>query len=200
MPRRTGLSGNRPVPRCGRAFALLSGAALAVLVGSPGIASADDGRPQVNPEERAAAMIRPAVMYLAGQGYGQVRLPNGQILSQFGAGSNMPFIATWGCTGFVINPDGWVATAGHCVDPQSAEDLILKRAANEYINQFPDAPEARDPAATLEFLVPAQQSTATEPHFCANCGAEHHPAEKFCPNCGKQISHGESTWESGQTG
>ncbi len=138
--------------RRGRVFALLSAAALAVLVGSPGIAAANDGRPQVNPEERAAAMIRPAVMYLAGQGYGQVRLPNGQILSQFGPGSNMPFIATWACTGFVINPDGWVATAGHCVDPESAKLLILKRAAKEYIAQFPDAPESRDPAATLEWL------------------------------------------------
>ena len=66
-------------------------------------------------------MIRPAVMYLAGQSYGLVRLPNGQILSQFGEGSNMPFLATWNCTGFVVNPDGWVATAGHCVDPESAK-------------------------------------------------------------------------------
>ncbi|MGO9386260.1 MAG: trypsin-like peptidase domain-containing protein [Mycobacterium sp.] len=138
--------------RGGRAFALLSAAALAVLVGSPGIAFADDGRPQVNPEERAAAMIRPAVMYLVGQGHGQVRLPDGQILSQFGAGSNMPFLATWSCTGFVINPDGWVATAGHCVDPLIATDLILKRAAGEYVNQFPNAPEARDPNTAMEWL------------------------------------------------
>ncbi|ETW24723.1 hypothetical protein MGAST_06840, partial [Mycobacterium gastri 'Wayne'] len=38
-------------------------------------------------------------------------------------------------------------------------------------------------------LVPAPSS---EPHFCANCGAAHHPAEKFCPNCGKKIPAGES--------
>jgi serine protease Do len=138
--------------RCGRVSALLSAAALAVLIGSPGIAVADDGRPQVNPEERAAAMIRPAVMYLAGQSYGAVRLPDGQILSQFGPGTTMPFIATWSCTGFVINPDGWVATAGHCVDPESGKLLILKRAAKEYIAQFPDAPESRDPATALDWL------------------------------------------------
>jgi serine protease Do len=138
--------------RCGRVSALLSAAALAALIGSPGIAAADDGRPQVNPEERAAAMIRPAVMYLAGQSYGAVRLPDGQILSQFGPGTTMPFIATWSCTGFVINPDGWVATAGHCVDPESGKLLILKRAAKEYIAQFPDAPESRDPATALDWL------------------------------------------------
>lgn len=137
---------------CGRALALVSAAALGLLVSSPGIASADDGQPQANPEERAAAMVRPAVMYLGGQGYGGVRLPNGQILSQFGQGTNMPFIATWGCTAFVVNPDGWVATAGHCVDPESAKALILKRAAAEYISQYPDAPESRDPATALDWL------------------------------------------------
>jgi hypothetical protein len=122
-----------------------------VLVAAPGTASAD-GRPQVNPEERAAAMIRPAVMYLAGQTYGQVRLPSGQMLSQFGAGSTFPFVATWGCTGFVVNPDGWVATAGHCVDPSTAKDLILKNAASAYMDQFPDSPAGRDSVATIEWL------------------------------------------------
>lgn len=136
-----------------RAFALASAAALGMLVGAPGIASADGGRPQANPDERAAAMIRPAVMYLTGQGYGLVRLPNGQVLSQFGEGSNMPFIATWNCTAFVVNPGGWVATAGHCVDPESAKELILKRAANEYITRFPDAPESRDPSTTVQWLL-----------------------------------------------
>jgi tetratricopeptide (TPR) repeat protein len=138
--------------RYGRASALLAAAALTALLGSPGIAAADDGRPRVTPEERAAAMIRPAVMYLAGQSYGAVRLPDGQILSQFGPGTTMPFIATWSCTGFVVNPDGWVATAGHCVDPESGKLLILKRAAKEYIAQFPDAPESKDPATALDWL------------------------------------------------
>jgi serine protease Do len=139
--------------RWGRALAMLSAAALAVLVGLPGTASADGGRPQVNPEERAAAMIRPAVMYLAGQTYGQVRLPSGQMLSQFGGGSTFPFVATWGCTGFVVNPDGWVATAGHCVDPETAKELILKNAVSTYMDQFPDSPTGRDPVAALEWLL-----------------------------------------------
>lgn len=136
-----------------RAFALLSAAGLAMLAGSPGIASANNGRPQANPDERAAAMIRPAVMYLTGQGYGFVRLPSGQVLSQFGEGSNMPFLATWNCTAFAVNPTGWVATAGHCVDPDTAKELILKRAANEYITRFPDAPESQDPSTTVQWLL-----------------------------------------------
>jgi serine protease Do len=135
-----------------RAFVVVFAAALTLVAGSPGTASANGGRPRVTPEERAAALIRPSVMYLAGETYGMVRLPSGEILSQFGRGTSMPFLATWTCTAFVVNPGGWVATAGHCVDPASAKLLILKRAAGEYRIQFPDAPESRDPAMTFEWL------------------------------------------------
>jgi len=151
MPGRASAPRARSVPRRGRVIALLSVAAIAVLAGSPA-ASADGGRPQANPEELAAARIRPAVMYIAAQAYGQVRLPTGQILSQFGAGSGLPYVATWDCTGFVVNPDGWVATAGHCVDADSAKELILKNAASEYMDQFPDLPESRDHATALAWL------------------------------------------------
>jgi hypothetical protein len=133
-------------------LAVLFVTALMLLTVPPGVAFADSGRQQAKPEERAAALIRPSVMYLAGEGYGLVRLPNGEILSQFGRGSSMPFLATWDCTAFVVNPDGWVATAGHCVDPASAKLLKLKRAASEYRTQYPDAPESHEPAATFEWL------------------------------------------------
>jgi len=135
-----------------RGLVVLFVTALMLLAVPPGVAFADSGRQQAKPEERAAALIRPSVMYLTGEGYGLVRLPNGEILSQFGRGSSMPFLATWDCTAFVVHPDGWVATAGHCVDPASAKLLILKRAANEYRSQYPDAPESHEPAATFEWL------------------------------------------------
>ncbi|WP_233214744.1 trypsin-like peptidase domain-containing protein [Mycobacterium sp. 4858] len=143
--------GTRARRTLGRTMAL-SAAALMLWAGTPGMAAADSGRPQPKPEERAAALIRPAIMYLAGEGYGLVRLPSGEVLSQFGRGASMPFLATWNCTAFVVNPDGWVATAGHCVDPASATQLILKRAADEYRSEFPDAPESSDPATTVEWL------------------------------------------------
>ena len=131
---------------------VLSAVALMLWAGAPGMAAADSGHPQAKPEERAAALIRPSIMYLAGEGYGLVRLPDGEILSQFGRGTSMPFLATWNCTAFVVNPDGWVATAGHCVDPATATLLILKRAAVEYQSEFPNAPESSDSATTLEWL------------------------------------------------
>lgn len=144
MPRRV---------RCGRALALLFTAALAVSVGAPGTASADGDRPQVNPDERAAATIRPAVMYLVIEAYGRVRLPNGQLLSTVGMDANWPFSARWDCTGFVVNPDGWVATAGHCVDPASAKEFILKEAAGQYVQQFPNLPESHDGATAVQWLL-----------------------------------------------
>ena len=67
------------------------------------------------------------MIYLAAQTYGLVRLPTGQILSQFGEGTAMPYLATWDCTGFVVNPDGWVATAGHCVDPDERQGLDTQK-------------------------------------------------------------------------
>ncbi|MEM6104903.1 trypsin-like peptidase domain-containing protein [Mycobacterium sp. 050272] len=148
MSRRADLASTGFVSRGSRAFAV----ALVVLAGSPGIAAADGARPQANPEERAAALIRPAVVYLDVETVGQVRLPNGQTLSPFGGGLNLPFDANWSCTGFVVNPDGWVATAGHCVDPENAKDFIAKSAADAYIEQFPDSPTGKDPVATAEWL------------------------------------------------
>ncbi|WP_406815416.1 trypsin-like peptidase domain-containing protein [Mycobacterium sp. M23085] len=135
-----------------RALAVCFAATLILLAEPPGTAFADNESQQAKLEERAADLIRPSVMYLAGEGNGQVRLPNGEVLSQFGRGSSMPFLVTWNCTAFAVNPDGWVATAGHCVDPASAKMLILKRAASEYRSQYPDVPESREPSETLDWL------------------------------------------------
>jgi hypothetical protein len=33
------------------------------------------------------------------------------------------------CTGFVVNPDGWIGTAGHCVDVRSGKEAIVEQAA-----------------------------------------------------------------------
>ncbi|OBH22677.1 trypsin [Mycobacterium sp. E342] len=150
MSRRASLVTKRRLPS--RSLALLSAAALPLL-GSPGIASADGGRPQTNPEERAAAMIRPAVMYFAAEAAGWVRLPNGNLLPHYSEpNANRAFDAAWGCTAFVVNPDGWVATAGHCVDPEGAKDAILRHAATDYIAEYPDSPEAADPEQAVQWL------------------------------------------------
>jgi serine protease Do len=122
--------------------ALLSACAVALLVDCPGLALADDGRPQANPTEKAAAMIRPAVVALEVHATGRVRLPDGELV---GSGPDAPFEVSWHCTGFVVNPDGWVATAGHCADPDTARSLIISDAETAYQSRVPDSPDTQGP-------------------------------------------------------
>lgn len=95
-----------------RRFAAGAVLALGLLSASPGTALAEDNatRPAVNPEQRAAALIRPATVYIEATTTGWLRMPDGELFD------TAPYQASWTCTGFVVNPDGWVATAGHCVD------------------------------------------------------------------------------------
>ncbi|MEE4022743.1 trypsin-like peptidase domain-containing protein [Gordonia sp. PKS22-38] len=76
-------------------------AALAALMAAGAVVSTAptataDTPPDDSPATRAAAVIRPSIVYLE---------------------SNVPDVSTSRCTGFVVNPDGYIATAGHCVDP-----------------------------------------------------------------------------------
>lgn len=83
------------------------------LAGAPA-AWADDGsgRPQATPVQKAENLIRPAVVYL-----------QEDITAYVGQGDHwfsdvpQPVKMSFRCTGFVVNPTGYVATAGHCVDP-----------------------------------------------------------------------------------
>ncbi|MER5420034.1 serine protease [Streptosporangium roseum] len=70
------------------------------------------GRPPTTPEERTSALIRPSVMYVEVEWRGYLRnLSSGQ----FWSAEPISFLTA--CTGFTVNPDGHVVTAGHCVDP-----------------------------------------------------------------------------------
>jgi V8-like Glu-specific endopeptidase len=43
--------------------------------------------------------------------------------------NSKPFHLSFQCTGYVVNPDGYIATAGHCVDPGEVEDQFIQTAA-----------------------------------------------------------------------
>jgi hypothetical protein len=129
--------------------ALLSACAIVLLFESPGVAGADDGRPQVSPTEKAAALIRPAVVELEVRAAGRVRLPNGDLLVSGPAG---PFEVTWHCSGFVVNPDGWVATAGHCADPDTARPDIISAATMVYVSRAWYSPDAHGPLPAAQWL------------------------------------------------
>lgn len=69
------------------------------------------------PEERAAAITRPAIVYIEQYWKAWVKVPaNSQMYFQGYVNGGKPF--TWGtrCSGFLVNPTGYIITAGHCVD------------------------------------------------------------------------------------
>lgn len=115
----------------------LSATAALAFAAGPALAQADPAPPQVTPEQRAAALARPAVVYLQMHYEGWVRLSDGSLLS------TEPYVFDATCTGFVVNPSGYVATAGHCVDDTSSTGAaaeFLAMAAAEAAELIPETP------------------------------------------------------------
>ncbi|THJ04661.1 trypsin-like peptidase domain-containing protein, partial [Nocardioides sp.] len=46
------------------------------------------------------------------------------------------FSVTVTCTGFVVNPDGWIATAGHCVDPGIGREHVRDVATDWALDNY----------------------------------------------------------------
>jgi len=70
------------------------------------------------PEARAAAIARPAIVYIEQDWQAWVKVPaSSQLIFQGYVNGGKPF--TWGtrCSGSIVEPTGYVVTAGHCVDP-----------------------------------------------------------------------------------
>ena len=94
--------------------------ALAVLVFGAGPATG-----QTTATGKAAAIVEPSVVYLEQEWVFTLWIP------KIGYLWEDPLSYTTRCTGFVINPEGYIATAGHCVDPARepggvAYDLITQ--------------------------------------------------------------------------
>ena len=58
-------------------------------------------------QSRASEMISPATVFVQIDWNAQVVLNDGSVI---------PVTWSMGCTGFVVNPEGYIVTAGHCVD------------------------------------------------------------------------------------
>lgn len=105
---------------------LAAGAGTACSTDESGTAP-DDLQPP-NQLERAAALIRPAIVSVEMRITGYVFDEQGNIFNE-----GNPYEMGAACSGFVVNPDGWVATAGHCVDsgPEGFRDDFIQQAALE---------------------------------------------------------------------
>lgn len=71
------------------------------------------GAEPASPEERAAAIARPAVVFVEVGWHGWIRDPDtGEVF-----GGTAGYRATTSCSGAVVHEDGYVVTAGACLDP-----------------------------------------------------------------------------------
>jgi len=91
------------------------------------------------PEEKAAAIVSPAVVYIEQSWRAWVKVPKASELIYFDGYVNEGYAFEWGtrCTGFVVNPSGYVVTAGHCVDAgeEGARDTALQLAVQWLVDQ-----------------------------------------------------------------
>ncbi|MDN5857385.1 MAG: serine protease [Pseudonocardia sp.] len=106
-----------------------------------------DQPPPVNATERAAVLTRPAVVRIAMDFTMVFEDPTGTLLT-----SPADFTFSGSCTGVGVNPNGYVATAGHCVDNTTAEGVIgtvLQEAARQIVAADP----TRTPEEVIDFAL-----------------------------------------------
>lgn len=110
---------------------------LAILAAALAGAAADVApakKPAVTPLERVSALVQPSIVYIEATFTGRVhdKYNGGNVrnIKRGEARSGRVFSVTASCTGFFVNPDGYVGTAGHCVDPKgsSIKSSIVEQA------------------------------------------------------------------------
>jgi S1-C subfamily serine protease len=105
--------------------------AAAVLVTSAAMsgtaAAADDpGAPetsaQASPAQRLSPFVQPGIVYITSTWSARILDTSTGFYVR-----DEPFTTSGSCTGFVVNPDGYIATAGHCVNPSDEKyDIDLR--------------------------------------------------------------------------
>lgn len=81
--------------------------------------------PETTDLEKVNALVQPSVVFLLQTWSGYVYdTYNKQYLNE-----GNPFELQFQCTGFVVNPDGYIATAGHCVDFKEVQGAFVETAA-----------------------------------------------------------------------
>jgi hypothetical protein len=96
--------------------------------------------------EQVQALVQPSVVYasITWTGYVYDRTNDGYFTEE-------PFVVTYQCTGFVVNPDGYIGTAGHCVDyDQTVRDDILAQVVDwAYQNDYYEVRPSPETIATF---------------------------------------------------
>jgi S1-C subfamily serine protease len=108
------------------AATLLAGGTSATASESPSPSPSTASSPSsATPLEKVSAYVQPSIVYIettwtgyVWDKYNKMYLKNGK-----------PFQLSYQCTGFVVNPDGYIATAGHCVDADEVKPDFIAAAA-----------------------------------------------------------------------
>lgn len=112
-----------------------AGVVLSVAVSATGSASATD----TPPLEHLSASTESAVVYLETTWTGQVFDTFRVNHEQLGYIRNEPFSVTTRCTGFGVNPNGYIVTAGHCLEyTDEVSDAIIAEATAWSIKHYYD--------------------------------------------------------------
>jgi S1-C subfamily serine protease len=122
------------------------GAVVAVLLLATLPAAPVAAQPSSTEEERAAALVRPAVVYLEVEWEGWVRdQRDGQLWDT----ESVYFVNR--CTGFVVSDAGSIVTAGHCVDPglEGVAPVFYQTIAERLVNAGLIAEEEFSDAVTV---------------------------------------------------
>lgn len=94
----------------------LLAATLFTIIGTMcGPAAADEtesDRPSVTPAQKLSAYVTPGIVYIESTWSAKIIDTGDGLLLR-----DEPFTSVGACTGFVVTPDGYIATAGHCVNP-----------------------------------------------------------------------------------
>lgn len=108
------------------AVACLAALALTGLsVFGAGAVHADEPTGAETPLERVNALVQPSIVYLEQDWAAYVYdKANKQYLN-----GGQQFELSFQCTGFVVNPDGYIATAGHCVNLDEVKPAFFQAAA-----------------------------------------------------------------------
>lgn len=121
-------------------------AAAMLTLPSTAMAAPADSPPPTAPLEQLQALVQPAVVY-------EQIIWTGYVYDETNKGyfTDEPFTVSYQCTGFVVNPDGYVGTAGHCVDyDRTVQDAILSQVVDwAYENDYYEATPSRETIATF---------------------------------------------------
>jgi serine protease Do len=115
-------------------FAHLTGLAAAIALGVAVIAApAGAAAPPDTSLEKVSNLVGPSIVQLHTQYEGVVRDGKGKNIS-----GRKPVTFRTTCSGFIVNANGYIATAGRCVDLDVATDRLIDKAARDAFEDHPE--------------------------------------------------------------